>query len=51
MKNSIREQALKEIEEENARAAIDAYKAKLREQKWYHKIFPWRIVFIRKEKL
>lgn len=47
--NSIREQALKEIHEEEFRRAVDEYKQKLRETKWYHRIFPWKIIILRRD--
>lgn len=47
----IRETALAEIEHETFRAAVEEYKRKLKEQSLWDKIFPWRIVFIKKEKL
>jgi hypothetical protein len=39
---SIKEQALKEIEEENFRKAVEKHKQRLR-LPWWRKIFPWRI--------
>lgn len=47
--NQIKEQALKEIQEEDFRVAVDKYKAKLRKQKWWHKLIPFKIVIIRRE--
>lgn len=38
-----------ELKHEMMREAIDAYKKKLKASKWYHKLFPYRIVFIRRE--
>jgi hypothetical protein len=45
----IRHQATVEFEHELFRAAVDKYKEKLRKRSWFDRIFPWRIVFIRKD--
>jgi hypothetical protein len=45
----VKRMALQELAQDELRKAIDQYKKKLRETKWYHKIFPWRIVIIKKE--
>lgn len=37
-----------ELKAERIREAIEAYKTKLKSQKWHHRLFPWRIVFIRR---
>lgn len=47
----IRKVAKAELEAERLREAIDAYKKKLKEKKWFHRLFPYRIVFIKKENL
>ena len=44
-------QAKKEIEEDAFRAAVEEYKEKLRQQSVWDKLWPWRIVFVRKEQL
>lgn len=50
--NEIKEQAEKEYKEEIFRDAVEKYKKKLREKKSiFDKIFPWKIVIIKKEKL
>lgn len=48
---AIKAQAEKEIAEEKFRAAVEQYKEKLRKKKWWDRLFPWRIMFIRKEVL
>jgi len=45
----IKEQAEAELKAEELRAAVDAYKIKLKSKKWYHCLFPYKIVFIRRE--
>lgn len=47
----IKELAQKEIQEEDFRLAINEYKIKLRKAKWWHRLFPFKIVVIRREKL
>ena len=47
----IKKIAEKELEEEDLRIAIDKFKVKLRRPKWYHRLFPYRIVIIKKEHL
>lgn len=44
-------EAKKELEEEQKRSLIEAYKLKLRKKKWWHKIMPYKIVLIKREKL
>lgn len=48
-KNSIKLQAEKELKEEEFRKAVDLMKEKLKKQKWYHLVFPWKIVIIRRD--
>jgi len=45
----IRKQAQDEIEEENFATAVKAMKAKLREGRWWHRVFPYQII-MRKRK-
>lgn len=47
----VKSKAYEEIQEENFRVAVEEYKKKLRTKKWWHALFPWKIVFIRREKL
>jgi len=44
----IKHQALKEIKEEEFRIAVDKYKTKIRNKKWWHNIVPYKIVIIRR---
>jgi len=45
----IRAQAEKEIFEEDFREKVDACKEKLRQKKWWHGLFPWRIIIVRRD--
>ena len=46
----IKKQARKEIEEDDYRQAVDKYKEKLRDKrKFWNKVFPWKIIIIRKD--
>lgn len=47
--DSIRRVAEAELKAERIREAIDKCKEQLRKTKWYHRLFPFRIVFIRRE--
>lgn len=48
----IKRQAKKEFDEEIFRQAVEEYKTRLRNKRpIWDRIFPYRIVFIRKEKL
>lgn len=46
---SIRKVAEAELKAERLREAIDKCKEQLRKGKWYNRLFPYRIVFIRRE--
>lgn len=45
----IKEQAEKELKEEQRRHDVDSYKNKLKAKKWWHKLLPFKIVLIRRE--
>lgn len=45
----IKAQAVKELEEEQYREAVDKCKEKLKAKKWYHSLFPYKIVFIKRD--
>lgn len=45
----IKQQAVKEIEEEIFRKEVDAYKEKLRNKHSFWDIFPYKILIIKKE--
>jgi hypothetical protein len=45
----VKKQAIEELEEEQYRKAVDAYKEKLRAKKWWHYLLPFRVVFVRRE--
>ncbi len=48
----IKAQALKEIEQEDFKIAVDKYKKKLREKRsLWDLLFPWKIVILKKENL
>ena len=48
--NRIKEQATKELKEEEFRKEVEKYKEKLRSQKgFWVRLFPYRILIIRKE--
>jgi len=44
----VRNQAKKEIEEEDFAQSVKRYKVKLREAKWWHKIVPFKILLVRR---
>lgn len=44
----VRNQARKEIEEEDFSEAVKRYKIKLREAKWWHKFVPFKILLVRR---
>lgn len=46
-KSYIRQIAEAEIREEEFRKAVDACKKRLKERKWYHRLFPYKLVFVR----
>lgn len=45
---AVKLQAKKEIELENFQGAVKKYKEKLKSAKWYHKIFPWKVIIIKR---
>lgn len=47
----IKKKAIEEVAEEDFRAAVDAYKVKLRKRKWWHTVIPWRILIVPRERL
>lgn len=51
----IKEQALKEIKEESFKKEVELYKEKYRkkqsDKKWWHILFPYKIVFIKREQV
>lgn len=47
--NYIKEQALKELEEEEFRNAVEKEKEKIRATKWWHKFIPFKLVLIRRQ--
>lgn len=47
--DDIKSQAIKEIQEEDFRNAVDKMKEKMKSEKWYHKIIPFKIVIIRRD--
>lgn len=47
----VKKQALKELEDEEFRRAVEQYKIKLQKQTIWDRIFPWKLVIIKKEKL
>lgn len=47
----VKRQAHLEYEQELFREAVEKYKQKLRERRsWWDRIFPWRIIIVRKER-
>ena len=44
----IKKQAREEIAKEDFRIAVDNYKIKLREAKWWHRVFPYVILIRRR---
>lgn len=44
----IKAKAESEIRAEEFRKAVDAYKEKLRAKKWWHKLFPYKIVILKR---
>lgn len=49
MKNLVKDMALKELHEEELRKQVEAYKQKLRSKTWIDKIFPYKIIIVKKE--
>ncbi len=47
--NKIKEQAQKEIDQENFRTAVEAMKQKLKRRRWWHKLLPLKVVIVRRE--
>jgi len=47
--DEIKDKAEQELKHEQYRAAVDAYKVKLRRKRWWHILFPWRIVVLRRD--
>lgn len=47
--DDVRKQAEKEIHEEDFRDAVDLYKMKLRQEKWWHRLVPFKILIVRRE--
>lgn len=45
---SIRMAVEAELKAEQRREAIEKMKAELRKVKWYNRLFPWRVVIIRR---
>lgn len=37
-----------ELHEEKFRKAVDVAKERMRRERWWHRLFPWRIVIIRR---
>ncbi len=48
-RKAIREQALAELEDERFEAAVEAAKIKLRARRWWHALFPFKIVILRRD--
>lgn len=44
-----RAQAERELADERFRSAVDAYKAKLRARRWWHALFPWKVIILRRD--
>jgi hypothetical protein len=45
---NIRAIAEAELKHELLREAVEKMKVELRQRKWFHRIFPWKIVIIRR---
>ncbi len=45
----VRTQAEAEIAEELFRLAVDKHKEKLRARQWWHVLFPWKLMILRRE--
>lgn len=45
----IKAQAEKEISEENFQRAVQKYKEKLKQRKWWHSLMPFKVMIIRRE--
>jgi hypothetical protein len=45
----VKEIALAELEAEYFDAAVKRYKEKLRQQRWWHRAFPWKVVLVRRD--
>lgn len=45
---SIEQEAAQELAHERRRVAVEQYKQRLRERRWWHNIFPFRITFTRR---
>lgn len=46
---NIRAIAEAELKTELHRKAVDDMKEKLRKEKWYHRLFPWKVSIIRRK--
>ena len=44
----VRNKAKEEIEAEDFREAVDRYKVKLRSQRWWHRLLPFKIIIIKR---
>lgn len=44
----VKELALSELREEQFREAVEKYKDKLRQRKWWHVVLPFKIIIIRR---
>ncbi len=47
--DKVRREAQKEIDEEDFRSAVDRYKIKLRERKWWHRLMPFKVLIVRRD--
>ena len=47
--SEVRQAARDEIKKEKFDEAVVKYKAKLKEQKLWDKLFPWRLIIVRKD--
>lgn len=49
---SVKKAAKEELRQEEFRAAVDKYKEKLKnKRKIFNRIFPWKIIIVRKDKI
>ena len=46
--DQVRKEARKQIYEEEFQKAVDQYKVKLRQRRWWHVLFPWKIVIVKR---
>jgi len=47
--NEVKRKAIAEYKAECFREAVDKYKIKLKQRKWWHRVVPWKIMIVRRK--